>query len=859
MIESLEGKDFRWLFDASADAMLIVDAAGSVALANPAAKALFGYPDHEFSGLPVDSLVPARLRGRHSSHRTDYGVTPRKRMLAAGGDLYGLRKDGSEFAADIGLSPMDDGLVLVTIQDVTARRRMEKALTLFSRVVEQTASTVVITDADGVIEYVNPRFVETTGYTAAEAIGKTPSLLKSGRTPPDEYRRLWQTISRGEIWRGEFLNQRKDGSLYWESAIISPVLDERGQVTHYTAIKDDITERKHAEEALRLDSAMMSNVQAGIYLVRAGDFSIIHTNPNFDAMFGYAPGELLGRHVSVLNAPTERSPREISREIVVELEHDGTWSGEVLSMRKDGATFWSFLTISSFEHAERGGVWVAARQDISKRKQAEEALRASEAKFRSYIEHSPVAVFVTDERGRYVDCNPAATALLGYDTAALLHMHVLDIVPESDHERTAAEFARLVGEGRLEAEYRLRRSDGALIWASLRAVRVDANRFMAFCQDIGERKRAEDALREAEQRFRATFEQAAVGIAHVAPDGRWLRMNRKLCEILGYAREELLGRTFQDITFAEDLDPDMAQVRRLLAGHGDSYSMEKRYLRKDGTVVWANLTVALVRRADGQPDYFISVVEDIEERRRAETALRELRAKMDRLMALQVAGQTVAALAHELNQPLNAVSSYAEAALRLLRAGNPRPEKLTHALENSAQQAQRAGRVVRELMEFLRKGEAQTEPVDLEECLRRALQGAQAAGYGGFRPVLEMEAGLPPVQANCLQVEKVLATLVQNGVEAMRDAGTKSPTVTLTLRAVHDAGMAQVTVADNGPGMDQQTADRLFDAFFTTKPGGLGMGLPISRSIIEAHGGRLWADSAPGQGARFHFTLPFCQ
>ncbi len=859
MIESLEGRDFRWLFDASADAMLIVDAAGSVALANPAAKALFGYPDQEFSGLPVDSLVPARFRGRHRSHRTGYGVTPHKRMLAAGGELYGLRKDGSEFAADIGLSPMDDGLVLVTIQDVTARRSMEKALTLFSRVVEQTASTVVITDADGVIEYVNPRFVETTGYTAAEAIGRTPSLLKSGRTPPDEYRRLWQTISSGEIWRGEFLNRRKDGSLYWESAIISPVLDERGQVTHYTAIKDDITERKHAEEALRLDSAMMSNVQAGIYLVRAGNFSIIHTNPNFDAMFGYAPGELLGRHVSVLNAPTERSPREISREIVAELERDGTWSGEVLSMRKDGATFWSFLTISSFEHAERGGVWVAARQDISKRKQAEEALRASEAKFRSYIEHSPVAVFVTDERGRYVDCNPAATALLGYDTAALLHMHVLDIVPEHDHERTAREFARLVEEGRLEAEYRLRRRDGALVWVSLRAVRVDANRFMAFCQDIGERKRAEEALREAEQRFRATFEQAAVGIAHVAPDGRWLRMNRKLCEILGYAREELLGRTFQDITFPEDLDPDLAQVRSLLAGEADAYSMEKRYLRKDGGAVWANLTVALVRRADGQPDYFISVVEDIEERRRAEAALRELRAKMDRLMAVQVASQTVAALAHELNQPLNAVSSYAEAALRMLRAGNPRPEKLQHALENSAQQAQRAGRVVRELMEFLRKGEAQTEPVDLDECLRRALQGAQAAGIGGFRPVLEIEAGLPPVQANCLQIEKVLATLLQNGVEAMREAGTKSPTVTLTLRAAQDGSMAQVTVADNGPGMDQQTVDRLFDAFFTTKPGGLGMGLPISRGIVEAHGGRLWAESAPGRGARFHFTLPFCQ
>jgi PAS domain S-box-containing protein len=137
-------------------------------------------------------------------------------------------------------------------------------------------------------------------------------------------------------------------------------------------------------------------------------------------------------------------------------------------------------------------------------------------------------------------------------------------------------------------------------------------------RDITERRRAEEALRQSEERFRATFEQAAVGVAHVSLEGRWLRVNQKLLEIVGYSGEELLRMTFQDITHRDDLETDLEQVRRLLAGEIGTYSLEKRYIKKDGSIVWINLTVSLVRDPNGAPEYFIGVIEDISERKRAE-------------------------------------------------------------------------------------------------------------------------------------------------------------------------------------------------------------------------------------------------
>ncbi len=230
---------------------------------------------------------------------------------------------------------------------------------------------------------------------------------------------------------------------------------------------------------------------------------------------------------------------------------------------------------------------------------------------------------------------------------------------------------------------------------------------------------------------------------------------------------------------------------------------------------------------------------------------------MEQLVKKQVAAQTAVAIAHELNQPLVSISAYSEAALRMLRDGTMNPEKLSRALTGAMEQSQRAGRTLHELLDFLHDGDAVSDSIDLNDVAFEAFAIAEEGGYGGFRPVFDLEQNPPPVLANRVQLQKVLVNLLHNGVESMRDAGVTTPSIIITVRTMTGRNMVQVTLQDSGPGLDAETARRVFEPFFTTKSDGLGLGLAISRALIEAHGGQLWAEPDTGGGATFHFALPF--
>ena len=235
------------------DAVIAVDKNGLITFANGLAESLFGYDPGELAGLSLDVLIPERFADIHRRHVASFLSAPRMRPMGAGLELYGRRKDASEFPAEINLSPVadeDQPLVLCVIRDVGARRDVESQLRLQSAALESSANSIVITDCTGKITWANPAFSRLTGYTLPEVQNQNPRILRSGVHDERFYKQLWDTILAGEIWHGEIVNRRKDGSLYTEEQTIAPVRDANNQITHFIAIKQDVTERKTAEEAL---------------------------------------------------------------------------------------------------------------------------------------------------------------------------------------------------------------------------------------------------------------------------------------------------------------------------------------------------------------------------------------------------------------------------------------------------------------------------------------------------------------------------------------------------------------------------------------------------------------------------------
>ncbi len=270
---------------------------------------------------------------------------------------------------------------------------------------------------------------------------------------------------------------------------------------------------------------------------------------------------------------------------------------------------------------------VREAEERRERRRAEEALRTSEQRFRALVQNASDIIMILEADGTIRYESPAGERVLGYEPEERVGTSAFDYLHPDDIGPVRCSFAELFEkpDNRMAVEYRVRDKRGSwrhfevigtnlLHEPSIRGIVINS-------RDLTERKRAEEAYGESEERFRATFDQAAVGVAQVAPDGRWLRVNQRLCQITGYAEEELLEMKFQDITHPDDLDADLEYVRQLLTGEIETYSMEKRYLRRDGSTVWIDLSVSLVRGTSGEPDYFISVIEDISERVRAEEAL----------------------------------------------------------------------------------------------------------------------------------------------------------------------------------------------------------------------------------------------
>ena len=364
-------------------------------------------------------------------------------------------------------------------------------------------------------------------------------------------------------------------------------------------------------------------------------------------------------------------------------------------------------------------------------------------------------------------------------------------------------------------------------------------------------------LMASEERWRNLFESVPVGVSMIGPDRHYVAVNPAFQKMTGYSEAELSHLSPVDITHEDDR---VATGAIIAANEADepyyARRIEKRYRRKDGGVIWAEVDAFLAPVARSAP-FLAAVAVDITERKRAEEALRDVRADLERMARLTTMGELTASIAHEINQPLAAIVTQSEAALRFLNRDEPDLDEVQDALSSIRQDGMRAAEVIRGLRALARKSGPQLIRLDIDDVIRQVL--ALARGELVRHDVVlhtELAAGDPPVMADRVQLQQVLLNLIMNGVEAMRGVTERTRVLTVS-SMLSEPDNVLVAVEDTGKGLDPAVRERMFQPFFTTKPDGLGMGLAISRSIVEAHGGRLWVSPRAPHGAEVRFTIPF--
>jgi PAS domain S-box-containing protein len=372
-----------------------------------------------------------------------------------------------------------------------------------------------------------------------------------------------------------------------------------------------------------------------------------------------------------------------------------------------------------------------------------------------------------------------------------------------------------------------------------------------------ERKRAEEALRESEERWRAVFENSAAGIALANSSGRFLAANSAYQKMLGYSEEELRRLSFLDITHQDYRDANSVLTAELLEGKRPYFEMEKRYQRKDGHLIWVRVHVSLVSGTQSTPRFLLGIVENVTERKLAEEALRNAQAELAHVTRVTTLGEMTASIAHELNQPLGAVVNNASACLRWLAANNV--EEARRSAELIRADGHRAGEIIGRIRALAKKTPPRKDWLDINETIREVIALASSEMH---RHGITLESRLsddvhyvPLLFADRIQLQQVILNLVMNAVEAMSE-NSNDPRQLLIRTGTDASGGIVVAVQDSGPGLAPENLDQLFTPFYTTKPQGMGMGLAICRSIVEAHGGRLWATANVPHGAVFQLTLP---
>ena len=798
-------------------------------------------------------------------------------------------------------------LVLLARQEslLHAARRSEVRY----RLVVDSASHIIVTIAPtGEIITINDAALSDSGYTTAEVRGRSFADFVAVEDVPSAGAYVARAF-RGDEVKFTLRFVRRSGELRWLDGTLSPIRAGK-EVTAVLCICRDVTDERSATMRLRASDqrfrTMVDTAFEGIWTVdRSGRTDYV--NRRLSEILGYAPDEMIGRDLFDVVPEWKRDGQADE----ARLRDPGVY--ELNLRRKDGNRTWVILSTSPL--LDQNGAFegaLAMVTDISQQKRVEQELRDAGEHLGAIIETqyeiasadldvSRIMELIVQRTQTLTRADGAAILLVdgGEEmvyravsgvTSPLLEVRLPmagsvsgecartgEIVRCDDAETDPIVNRILARRTKVRSVLAVPLFYGRQVIGVLQQAAslpnffddrdVDTLRLMAgvlaaalgHAREFEEKKRliaartsALSELQASQERFRTAFECSAVGMTLTAADGRFIQTNRALSEMLGYTPEEFTSSSFEAITHPDDIAASRAAMSRLRRGEVRSFQIEKRYLHRNGEVVWALLGVSAAYDADGFPMHFVSQVVDITQRKRAEAERHHLQLQLSQSSKMQALGQLVSGVAHELNNPLAAILGFSEILLQ-----DCRDDETRESLNIIFGQAQRSRAIVRDLLSFVRHREGRTRaPTDVREMLDRVSRAlVPAAASSGAIFEADLSGSYPTLDVDRSGLEQVFTNLVMNAIQAVGAGGH----VRLAARTVRDR--LEIAVEDTGPGIPADVLPHIFEPFFTTKPvgEGTGLGLSVSLGIVEQHGGTLRAENRPpaeGGGARFVVSLP---